>query len=175
VFPNIDLPSNVFSLGSWYFLIFVIGFTAYYFYAFSNDSDFTISTGCIGAPIIGGVLGIIGYYIFYFILFTPILLLLVLSVAYYFIYLQIRETTPEIMDLADQVNTTSNISEVEKLSFLYTFDRIDNFEVTKSNELQSIESELSISRFSIWIFGGIYCIIILAIIILLIFNTPNLF
>jgi hypothetical protein len=79
------------------------------------------------------------------------------------------------MDLADQVNTTSNISEVEKLSFLYTFDRIDNFEVTKSNELQSIESELSISRFSIWIFGGIYCIIILAIIILLIFNTPNLF
>lgn len=175
VFPNIDLPSNVFSLGSWYFLIFVIGFTAYYFFAFSNDSDFTISTGCIGAPIIGSVLGIIGYYIFYFILFTPILLLLVLSVAYYFIYLQIRETTPEIMDLADQVNTTSNISEVEKLSFLYTFDRIDNFEVTKSNELQSIESELSISRFSIWIFGGIYCIIILAIIILLIFNTPNLF
>ena len=173
IFKNIDLPSSIFSLGSWYFLVCAIGFAVYYFFAFSKDSDFTFSTGCIGAPIIGIIIGVIGYSLFHFIILTPVVLAIVLGAIYFFIYLQLKETKLELTALVEKLNTTSDVSEIDSLIFRYTFKRISKFDVSKSEYLQGVEDELGTTRLSLWVFSGVYCVIILLIIILLIFHTPN--
>lgn len=174
VFENINIPGNIFSLGEWYFLIFALVFTAFYFWSAFSDSDFSFSAGCIGAPIIGLIISIAAYYIFYFVIFTPFLLAIVLGLGYFYVFRQIKNNSHTFYEAGESYRNSLNLTEMENLVFAYTFEKIDEIDITYSEELSALRSTLQDVRFNIWIFSIIYTVLITFILILLIFNTPSI-
>ncbi|MCF8242690.1 MAG: protein kinase [Melioribacteraceae bacterium] len=74
-FDENPLPGNVLSLDFNYYLIMILPVTIWAIWeGFKGDGDLTVSQGCIGGPIIGAILFVAVYYLFYFILGNPILL-----------------------------------------------------------------------------------------------------
>ncbi len=174
VYEDINLPLNIFSLGDWYFLVFALGFTLFYFWSSYNDSDFSFTTGCIGGPIIGLIISVVAYYIFYFILFTPLLLAAVLGIGYFYIFKQVKNASIAFYDSGKVYKDSLNLTKMENVIFAYTFGKIDGVEIDHSNELSALRSTLKENRFGIWIFSIIFSALVLLILTLLIFNTPSI-
>ncbi len=158
--------------GMSYYLLFMTLFTLYYLFSGGFGQGWGFSDGCLGAPIIGIILAVIVYYIFYFTVGSPYIfgaiMLVILIVGYVKIFgashsdSGVRE---EIFDTDDRVTF-----EFEPLSYALGDD--EEFSSQRLDVLDQYRYARSFSWKTLLKYGFLPSIIFLGSLGLLVSNDP---
>jgi hypothetical protein len=171
---NNNLPGNIFDINFWYFAVWAIATAGWLLWDGYETNNLELSTGCIGGPIIGAILGVIVYYVFYIIVSVPLFLGITLALSCYYIFTKLKNISGMYVPRLNEIDIQMNDEELDRLAFQYTFKKIKDIKISKSGKLNTIENDRKKFRIKAWSISIGVTILIAAILILLISFNPGI-
>lgn len=168
------LPGDIFEIEEWYLLIWAVGITGWFLWDGIKTGDFEFSTGCIGGPIVGAILGVIVYYIFYLIISFPLVVGVLLTILSIFLFNKMKSIKNECIYTIDKSQFNNERQESTQLAFKYAFSKMGKYEIPKTNNMVILESNKKLFRKRVWSLSIVVTLFISTVIYILITFNPNI-
>jgi hypothetical protein len=168
------LPGDIFEIDEWYLIIWTLGITGWFLWDGIKTGDFEFSTGCIGGPIVGSILGVVVYYIFYFIVSIPIAVGGILGALCYYVFKKFRDFKHDCIYEVDESSFEKDSEELDYLAFNYAFSKIKTITLAKTNNMTIVENNKKLFRKKLWSLSIVITLFVTAILYVLISFNPNI-
>lgn len=168
------LPGNAFSIDSTYYVVFAVLTSIYILWLGFAESDLSLSTGCIGGPIVGVIIAFFVYYLFYFIVSIPLLLAGVLGFAVYLWFNILSGMVESYNELQVELEQETDQEELDVALFKYVFGKTNEISLPSLQVNKDIINDRRIVRIKIWGASVGASLIFLAILFILLIYNPNI-
>ena len=168
------LPGNAFDLNSIYYIVFAVLTAGFLLWSGYEESDFSLTTSCIGGPVVGAIFGFIVYYIFYFIISIPLFLGIALIVMLYFLIMQLNLFRYKYEEIQNDLELEIDQEEMDIAAFKYAFGKTDDLELPSLEKKEYSISQRRFARVKLWGLSIAFAMMFLAVLALLIYYNPNI-
>lgn len=168
------LPGNAFDLNSIYYIVFAVLTAGFLLWSGYEESDFNLTTSCIGGPIVGAIFGFIVYYVFYFIISVPLFLGIALIVMLYFSIIQLNSFRAKYEEIQNDLELDIDQEEMDITAFKYAFGKTDDLEMPSLDKREYSITQRRFARVKLWGLSIAFSLMLFAVLALLIYYNPNI-